>query len=127
VAQVLDRLLKLIVTLTLLLFLVQAVIGVAARALAALLATFVSGVAHAGSILGGIVVALFAVSFVIGLAVRTVQFIANRDPRAARERETRDRAVRQRVRRPAEGVPPVESHAEVLDDPDPAIGEEERG
>jgi ABC-type uncharacterized transport system permease subunit len=120
---VLDRLLKLIVTLTLLLFLVQAVIGVAARALAALLTTFVSSVAHAGSILSGIVVALLAV----GLAVRTVQFIANRDPRAAREREARARAVRQRVRRPAEGVPPVESHAEVLDDPDPAIGEEERG
>lgn len=123
----LGRLLKLIVTLTLLIFLVQAVIGVAARALAALLATIVSSVAHAGSILGGIVVALLGVSFAVGLAVRTVQFIANRDPRAVREREARDRAVRQRVRRPAEGVPPVESHAEVLDDPDPAIGEEERG
>jgi hypothetical protein len=58
--------------------------------------------------------------------VRGVQFVANRDPRAARERASRDRAVRQRVRRPAEGVPAVESRAEVLDDPDPAIGEEER-
>jgi hypothetical protein len=124
---VLDRFLKLIVTLTLLLFLVQAAIGVAARTLAALLTTLVSGVAHAGSILGGIVVAVLAASFVAGLGVRTVQFIANRDPRAVRERENRDRAVRQRVRRPAEGVPPVESHAEVLDDPDPAIGEGERG
>ena len=123
----LDRLLKLIVTLTLLLFLMQAVIGVAARALGAMLATFVSSVEDAGSIVGGIVVALLAVSFVTGLAVRTVQFIANRDPRVARERETRDRAVRQRVRRPAEGVPRVESRVEVLDDPDPAIGEEERG
>lgn len=123
----LDRLLRLIVTLTLLLFLVQVVISVAARAVAALLATLISSGAHAGSILGGILVALIAVSFAVGLAVRTVQFIANRDPRAARERETRDRALRQRVRRPAEGVPPVESHAEVPDDPDPAIGEEERG
>jgi len=124
---VLDRLLKLIVMLTLLLFLVQAVIGVAARSLAALLTTFVSSLAHTGSVLGGILLALLAVSFAVGLAVRTLQFIANRDPRTARERETRARAVRQRVRRPAEGVPPVESHAEVLDDPDPAIGEEERG
>ena len=123
----LDRLLKLIVTLTLLLFLVQAGIGVFARALVALLATLISSVAHTGSVLGSLVVAFLAVCFVVGLAVRTVQFIASRDPRAAREREARDRAVRQRVRRPAEGVPPVESHAEVLDDPDPAIGEEERG
>jgi hypothetical protein len=126
VAEVLDRLLKLIVTLTLLLFLVQAVIGVLARALVVLLSTFVASVAHTGSVLGGLFAALLAICLVVGLAVRTVQFIANRDPRAAREREARNRAVRQRVRRPAEGVPPVESHAEVLDDPDPAIGEEER-
>ncbi len=122
----LDRLLKVVVALTLLLFFVQAVIGVFARALAALLTTFISSVAHTGSVLGGLVVAFLGVCFLLGLAVRTVQLIANRDPRAARERETRGRAVRQRVRRPAEGVPPVESHAEVLEDPDPAIGEEER-
>ena len=121
----LDRLLTLIVTLTLLLFLVQAVIGVLARALASLLTTLVASVAHTGSVLGSLIAAFLGVCFLVGLAVRTVQFIANRDPRAARERESRDRAVRQRVRRPSEGVPPVESHAEVLDDPDPAIGEEE--
>ena len=122
----LDRFLKLMVTLTLLLFLVHAVIGVFARGLTALLATLGASVAHAGSVPGDLVVAFLGVCFIVGLAVRTVQFIANRDPRTARERATRDRSVRQRVRRPAEGVPPVESHAEVLDDPDPAIGEEER-
>jgi hypothetical protein len=122
----LDRVLKLIVTLTLLLFLMQAVIGVLARALTALLATLATTFSHTGSILRGLVTAFLGVSFVVGLALRTVQFITNRDPRAARERAARDRAVRQRVRRPAEGVPPVESYAEVLDDPDPAIGEEER-
>jgi predicted NBD/HSP70 family sugar kinase len=122
----LDRFLKLTVTLTLLLFLIQAVIGVFARALAALLATLVASVARTGSVVGGLVVALVGVCSVVGLAVRAVQLIANREPRVVRERAARDRVVRQRARRPAEGVPPVESHAEVLNDPDPAIGEEER-
>jgi hypothetical protein len=122
-----ERYLKLIVTLTLLLFLVEAVVGVFAKALTATLATLVAGVAHTGSVLGGLAAAALGVCFLVGLGVRTLQSITNRDPRAARERAARDRAVRQRVRRPAEGVPPVESRAEVLDDPDPAIGEEERG
>ena len=125
-AQVLDRLLKLIVTLTLLLFLLQAVIGLAVRSLSALFAAFFSSVLRAGSVVGGILAATLAIAFTVGLFVRAAQFVADRDPRAARERESRDRAVRQRVRRPAEGVPPVESRAEVLEDPDPAIGEEER-
>ena len=123
----LDRLLKLIFTLTLLLFLMQAVIAVLARALTALLAPLVSSAVRTGSVVGGLVAVLLAVCFVVGLAVRGVQFIGNRDPRALREGATRDRAVRHRVRRPAEGVPPVERQARVLDDPDPAIGEEERG
>ncbi len=123
----LDRLLKLIVILTLLLFLLQALVGVVVRALSALLTTLVSGAIHAGAVVGSVLVAVLTVVFTVGLVVRVGQFFANRDPRAARERESRDRAVRQRVRRPAEGVPPVESRAEVLEDPDPAIGEEERG
>lgn len=122
----LDRLLKLIVTLTLLLFLLQAVVGVVARILSPLLTMLVAGVLHIGSVLGGILVAGLALAFTVGLVVHVVQFVANRDPRAVREREARDRAVRQRVRRPAEGAPPVASGAEVLEDPDPAIGEEER-
>lgn len=123
----LDRLLKLIVTLTLLLFLVQAVIGVLARVLEATLHGFMASLGAAGGFIGQAMVVLAVACFVIGLVVRGAQFIANRNPRSARERATRDRAVRHRARRPAEGVPPVESHAEVLDDPDPAIGEEERG
>lgn len=123
----LDRLLKLIVTLTLLLFLIQAVIGVLARVLEATLRGFMASLGAAGGFIVQAMVVLVVVCFVIGLVVRGAQFIANRDPRAARERATRDRTVRHRARRPAEGVPPVESGAEVLDDPDPAIGEEERG
>lgn len=123
----LDRILKLIVTLTLLLFLIQAVIGVLARVLESLLRESLSAIGSVGGLLGHTLIALLVACFAIGLLVRGAQFIANRDPRAARERATRDRAVRQRVRRPAEGVPPVETRAEVLDDPDPAIGEEERG
>jgi hypothetical protein len=123
----LDRILKLIVTLTLFLFLVQAVIGVLARVLEAALRGFFGHLGSVGGFLGEAAVALAVMCFVIGLVVRGAQFVANRDPRVARERAARDRAVRQRGRRPAEGVPPVESRAEVLDDPDPAIGEEERG
>jgi uncharacterized membrane protein len=123
----LDRILKLIVTLTLLLFLIQAVIGVLARVLETALRGFVGYLGTVGGFLGETLIALAVICFVIGLVVRGAQFVANRDPRAARERATRDRAVRQRVRRPAEGVPPEDSRAEVLDDPDPAIGEEEGG
>ncbi|MEO7867203.1 MAG: hypothetical protein ABIU54_06165 [Candidatus Eisenbacteria bacterium] len=122
----LDRLLKLIVTLTLLLFLLQAVVGVLARALSALFSMLVSSAVHASSIMGGMLAAVLTVSFAVGLVVRGAQLIANRDPRAARERASRDHTVRQRVRRPSEGVPPVEGRAEVVNDPDPAIGEEER-
>lgn len=123
----LDRLLKLIVTLTLLLFLVQVVIGVLVRVLEATLRGFMASLGAAGGFIVQAMVVLVVACFVMGLVVRGAQFIANRDPRAARERATSDRAVRHRARRPAEGVPPVESRAEVLDDPDPAIGEEERG
>lgn len=123
----LDRFLKLIVTLTLLLFLIQAVIGVLARVLEAALRGFFGYLGTLGGLLAHAVVAVAVLTFAIGFVVRGARFVANRDPRAARERASRDRAVRQRVRRPAEGVPPAESRAEVLDDPDPAIGEEERG
>src|SRR5262245_40565552 len=123
----LGRILKLIVTLTLLLFLIQAVIGVLARVLESMLRESLSAIGSVGGLLGHALVELLVACFATGLVVRGAQFIANRDPRVARERTARDRAVRQRVRRPAEGVPPVESRAEVLDDTDPAIGEEERG
>lgn len=121
----LDRVLKLIVTLTLLLFLLQAVIGVFTRVIEAALAGAVTAVGHAGSFLGSLVVTVAAVCFMAGIIVRFVQFVATRDPRAARERASRGRAMRQRVRRPAEGVPPLNHHREHLTDPDPAIGEDE--
>lgn len=125
--RVLGRLLKLIVTLILLLFAVQAVIGVLVRVLEAALRGFMALLGAAGGFIAQAMVVLMIACFVTGLVVCGAQLITNRDPRAARERATRDRSVRQRARRPAEGAPPVESHAEVLDDPDPAIGEEERG
>lgn len=122
----LDRFLKVIIAGTLALFFVQAVIGVLARVVQAALRDLLGVLGTVGGLIGYVLGAVIVVGFLIGLLVRATKFIANRDPRAARERETRDRAVRQRARRPAEGVPPAESHAEVLDDPDPAIGEEER-
>lgn len=116
----LDRILKLIITLTLALFLAQAVVGLLARVLAELVRALISSVASVSVFL---FVGLVAV-LVVGLFVRTAQFITSRDPRAARERAARGRAVHQRIRRPAEGVAPVQSHARVVEDSDPAIGED---
>jgi hypothetical protein len=121
----LDRALKLIIALTLVLFLLQAVIGVFSRVIAAALMGAVSVANHAGSFLGSLLVAVAIVCLFVGLAVRLVRFVASRDPSAARERVSRERAVRQRVRRPAEGVPPVNNHREELADSDPAVGEDD--
>lgn len=120
----LDSILKLIVTLTLLFFLLQALIGLLVRLVEAALRPFAS----AGGALGGIVCGLIALAglacLTAGLFVRTKQFVLSRDPRAARERAARDRAVRTRVRRPAENVP-VHAPEEHPPDPDPAINEDE--
>ncbi len=121
----LDRVLKLIVTLTLLLFLLQAVIGVLSWVIEAALMGAGSVVGHAGSFLGSLLVAVAMVCFFAGLVVRFIQFLATRDPRSARDRASRERAMRQRVRRPAEGVPPLNNQRDHLPDPDPAVGQEE--
>lgn len=123
----LDRALKLIVALTLLLFLLQAVIGVLSRVLEAALTGAVSAIGHTGSFFGSLLVAVAMASFFVGLLVRLVRFVATRDPRAARERDSRERAMRQRVRRPAEGVPPHGIRREHVADADPAVGEDEEG
>ncbi len=122
----LDRVLKAVITLTLLLFLLQAVIGVLSRVIEAALIGAVSMVGHAGSFLGSLLVAIAVACFFVGLVVRLVRFVATRDPSAARERASRERAMRQRVRRPAEGVPPVNGRREELADSDPAVGEDEK-
>lgn len=120
-----DRLLKAIIVGTLLLFLLQAVIGLLSRILEATLMGTVSAVGHAGSFLGSLLVAVAMGFFIVGLAIRFVRFVATRDPNAARERASRERAMRQRVRRPAEGVPPMNNHGEHRADLDPAVGEDE--
>ena len=121
VDPVLDRVLKLIVVLTLLLFLLQSVIGVLCRVLEAALA----GVATTlGSRAASFLIAVAAILFLVGAIGRGFQFLANRDPRAARERASRDRAMRQRPRRPAEGVSPVGGDKFPVD-PDPAVGADE--
>ena len=121
----LDRLLKTIIVGTLLLFLLQAVIGVLCRVLEATLTGAVSTIGHAGSFAGGLTIFILAVCIAIGLLVRLVQFFATRDPRAARERASRERALRQRVRRPTEGVLPLNDRREHHADPDPAVGNDE--
>ena len=121
----LDRLLRLIVTLTLLFFLLQAVLGVLVRSLETALSGATSTLGYAGNFLGNVLVVVVEVFFLVGLLARGAQFIAGRDPRVARERASRDRAMRQRVRRPAEGAPPMNSGREDTPDPDPAINDGE--
>lgn len=121
----LGRALTLTVTLTLLLFLLQAVIGVLSRVLGAVLMNAATILLHSGSFIGSLLAVVVMGCFFVGLVVRLVQFISTRDPRVARERASRERAMRQRVRRPAEGVPPVNNNGEHMADPDPAVGEEE--
>lgn len=120
-----DRALKLIIALTLLLFLLQAVIGVFSRVIAVALMGAVSVVSHTGSFLGSLFVVVAIVCLFVGLVVRFVQLVATRDPRAERERASRDRAMRQRVRRPPDGVPPLNAQREHVADADPAVGEDE--
>lgn len=120
----LDRILKLIVTLTLLFFLLQAVIGLLVRLVETALTPLAGAVGAIGGIVGGLIALLALTCLAVGLLVRGQRFIASRDPRAARERAARDRAVRQRVRRPAEDVP-VHRPERPRPDPDPAINEED--
>jgi len=123
----LDRALKLIVTLTLLLFLLQAVIGALIRVLEAALSGAVTCIAHAGSLVASLLVPVGMACLLAGLLVRLSQFVSARDPRSARERSSRDRAIRVRVRRPVEGVRPHERHRVHVVDGDPAIGGDEDG
>ena len=119
----LDRALKLIVTLTLLLFLLQAVIGVISWGIAGT----VSAIGHTCSFLGSLLVAIAVTCFAFGLLVRFVQLVTTRGPRAMHERVSRDRAMRRRARRSVEGVSPHIIRREVAVDADPAVGEDEDG
>ena len=120
----LENVLKLTITLTLLFFLLQAVIGLFVR----LLETALRPIATAAGALGGFLCGLVALAALLcltaGLLVRARQFVLSRDPRGARERAARERAGRTRVRRPTEDAP-VHAPEEPQPDPDPAINEEE--
>jgi hypothetical protein len=85
----LDRFLKLIIAGTLALFFFQAVIGVLARAFHAGLRELLGALGTVGGFIGYVLGVVIVVGFLIGLLVRATQLIANRDPRAARERATR--------------------------------------
>ena len=123
----LDRALKLIVTLTLILFLFQAVIGVLIRVLEAAFSGAVTSIGHAGSLVASLLVPVGMACLLAGLLVRLSRFVSTRDPRSARERSSRDRATRLRARRPVEGVPPHERRRVHVVDGDPAVGGDEDG
>lgn len=71
----LDRFLKLIIAGTLALFFVQAVIGVLARVVEAALHGLLSRLGTVGGYLGQLVIGAAAVSLVVGLLVRAVQWV----------------------------------------------------
>ena len=114
----LDRVLKLLVTLALLLLLVQ----VAIRVIDAALMGTVSASAGVSAFFARALADAIIVCFFIGLISRGVHLIAGRDPRAVRERASRERGGRQRRRQPAEGVPPMKVGRRHPPDTDPAIG-----
>jgi hypothetical protein len=72
---VLDRLLKLIVTLTLLLFLVDAVIDVLSRAMGMALARAISTIDQAKSFVGALIVALGVICLFAGLLIRFIRWL----------------------------------------------------
>jgi hypothetical protein len=117
----LDRALKLIVTLTLLFFLLQVVIALLVRLVEAALMPMAVAVGTLGGIVSGLIALIALLCLTAGLLVRGRQFVVSRDPRA-RERAARERAGRTRVRRPAEDAP-VHHREEPPPDPDPAINE----
>jgi len=117
-----DRLLKLIVALTLLLFLLQALIGLLARVLDGALHGLIASVGAVGDIVGAMVLVAGVFSLALGLIVRSTRFLMARDPRVTRERAARERAGRTRVRRFAEGAP-IHQREVTPADPDPAINE----
>ena len=59
--------------------------------------------------------------FLAGLALRALRWIRDRDPRAARARDTSLQRARLSVRRPAEGVPLAHRRPDPPPDPDPAL------
>jgi hypothetical protein len=120
----LERMLKLMLVLTLLFFLVQCVIGLFFRVLGSFLTAFGAGVGAIGSIFTGLLALVGFFCLTAGLFVRARRLVMNRDPRAARDRAARECAVRTRVRRSAEGAP-VHEPPPPAEDPDPAINEDE--
>lgn len=119
-----ERLLKSIFELLILLVVISFAMGLAVellRAGAHVAAAMVDGVLP--HLLSSLCATLFLGLLCIGLAARAVRSVSRMDPRAARERATRGRAVRQRARRPAEDVPVDEP--EVPLDPDPALFDDE--
>ena len=120
----LDRVFKVIIVLTLLLFLLQYVVASLCRVIESVLAAFGLGLLQFGSLFTGLLSLVALLVFSVGLVDRARQFVLSRDPRVARERAARARAVRTRVRRPAEDAP-VHEPPVVAVDPDPAVNEPE--
>lgn len=119
----LDRVLKIIITVTLLVLLLRAVAGVLVRLTDTVLRPMSSALGALGGVLAGLLALAGLLCLTAGLLMRARQFVLSRDARAARDRVARERTLRTRVRRPAEDAP-VHVPDEPQPDPDPAINEE---
>lgn len=122
----LDNALKLVVTLTLLFFLLQAVNGLLVRMVESTLRPMAGAIGALGGLVAGLLALAGLLCLTAGLLVRARQFVASRYPRTARERAARERAGRTRVRRSAADAP-IHRPQEPQPDPDPAINDEEEG
>jgi hypothetical protein len=123
---VIERLMKRIFDLLMLLIVLSIAIGLLLGVVRQGGAVAAPSVTHAApNLLAHFLVTLLTGVLLLGLAVRIREALTRGDGRAGRDRASRERAMRQRVRRPAEGVPPINNRREVQADPDPAIGDDE--
>jgi len=119
----LDRALKLIVSLVFLLLLLRTAVSIVAWSIAGIMRGLLGLLVHGLGVLGFAIVSVLIAVFSVGLAVRASKHFALSDPASARDRVARQRALRTRVRRPAEGLA-EDPTPEQPDESDPAIGEE---
>lgn len=121
-----DRVLRGAVWLLVLAVVLAALIPLAGRALGAVTASAAAGIHQMlPGLLGCMLMGLGTALFCVGLFVRAADWIQGRDAHTARRRAAEGQRARVAARRPAEDVPVHRDEADDLDDPDPALEDEE--
>lgn len=121
-----ERLMRLVFELLVLLMVLSFALGLAGGLLREGCAVVGTTTQHViPHLLADVIVTLATGLFCIGLAVRLQRALSGRNGRAGRDRAAQERQVRLAVRRPAEDVPVIPLDAGPPPDPDPAIDLEE--